>query len=283
MSGRSSRRQRRPPVRHPVPARRPGPAAAGGRGPAGAGPARAGELPASPLFQALLSQPVENAPLWAAVAVLHTELAGYPANICVTAGQLLVRTLGPLGFDAELMAACATVYRREDTSTVHADIGRWDRPPTVRPDGSTDGHAVVWAGAFGRLVDATVAQDPTLAAAGAADETMTRPVIIPVGDRDELLAGTHAAPRGPYLISWMLFPDWTSAFDPLITRGRALNEYAALQLTDRALHALRRAAEQRGELRALHSLYPRLGALLSGRTALPAMDPPPGAAPLGHP
>ena len=236
-------------------------------------------MPASPLFNALLSQPVENAPLWAAVAVLHTELAGYPANICVSACELLVRTLGHLGFDAEMMAACATVYRREDTSTKHADIGRWDRRPTVRADDSTDGHAVVWAGSFGRLIDPTVAQDPTLAAAGATDESMTLPVVAAIGDRNRLLSITPTAPRGPYLITWMLFPDWTSAFDPLLSRGRALNEYAAVQLTDRALYALRRATELRGELQALNRLYPTLGALLSGRAELPAPEPPAGATP----
>ena len=76
----------------------------------------------------------------------------------------------------------------------------------------------------------------------------------------------------------MLVPQWTSAFDPVIAHGRGVNEYAALQLTDRALNALRRATELRGELRALHSLYPELGALLSGRALLQAMGPLPGAA-----
>jgi hypothetical protein len=33
---------------------------------------------------------------------------------------------------------------------------------TVYPDGTTNGHTVVWADSFGRLVDATVAQHPEL-------------------------------------------------------------------------------------------------------------------------
>ena len=210
--------------------------------------------------------------MWAALAAVHTALRDYPVNICVSACHLLVRTLQHLGFEAEMMAACATIFRREDTSTRYADIGRWDRPPRTRADNSTDGHAVVWTESFHRLIDPTIQQDATLAGAGADDPSMAIPAVIRAPDRDWLMHHTPAAPRGPYLITWSVLPDWTYAFDPLLAgRDGELYETAALQLADDALIALRSAGRRR-DLRQLDALYPRLSALLAGRATLTAAD-----------
>jgi hypothetical protein len=228
------------------------------------------------LFTGVIQGPVELGPMWAAVAVLHKTLGGKPANTCVPACAMLVGALHYLGFQAEMIAACATVFRQEDTATRFADIGRWDRPPLVRNDATTDGHAVVWAESFRRLIDPTIVQEPSLRRAAAGDETFAMPIVVPLASRELLVGRVPAVLRTPFLIAYMLFPEWSNAFDPLVTGDHgALLEYGALDLSHAVLDSLGAAAKIR-DLRTLPAIYPRLGALLAGREALPAMpDNPP--------
>ncbi len=59
------------------------------------------------------------------------------------------------------MAAYAEVVQGE---IHHASLGVRGRP-VIRPDYVTNGHVVLWAETFGRLVDPTVAQHPAVLAA----------------------------------------------------------------------------------------------------------------------
>lgn len=282
MGKRSSRRNRREPVRHPIvvrasePTISPVPAARRAIEP---GPSRMPEF--EPVMYGMLAKvAVEVVPLYTALAVVHADMSGAPANACVPICYQLAGALEHLGFDAEVMAACATVYDRDQQEVKYADVGVWERPPIVRADGTTDGHAVLWAASFRRLVDPTIAQAPQLVKAARDDVKFTLPTILPVRSREYLLSTPAvAAPKGPYLISWMLFPDWTGALAPALEGelGDAL-PYGSLALAHSCLQVLHALAGERDDVRRLRNLYPYLGDLLAGRRQLPALPAEPPAA-----
>ncbi|MGH3378873.1 MAG: hypothetical protein ACRDP6_29505, partial [Actinoallomurus sp.] len=85
--------------------------------------------------------------------------------------------------------------------------------------------------------------------------------------------------KGPFLISWMLFPEWTSALAPAL-RGdlAAAMPYGTLGLAHTVLDLLRGLGQLRPDVRRLNSMYPKLGALLSGREQLPELPAEPPAA-----
>ncbi len=199
-------------------------------------------------------------------------MSGKPAGSCVTTCHQMAAALGHLGFEAEPMAACATVFRAAG-QVKYTDVGVWEHPPIVRPDGTTNGHMVVWTESFRRLIDATVVQDPALLKLARRDIQFTLPVVLRVpGGRDTLIDGQTAfTPRGPFLVSWLALPDWTETMTPLLDgpRGRAV-EYGALAVAHDALDVRRSTGEHR-DLRELPRLYPTLAALLTGSTTLPPL------------
>jgi hypothetical protein len=133
----------------------------------------------SPMFGMLDSVTVEQVPLYTALAAVHYEMSGAPPQACVSICYQLAGALRHLGLQAEVMAACATVFDRDDQQVKHADVGRWDRAPIVRPDGTTDGHVVLWAESGRRLVDPTIVQAPVLLEAARKDRLSRCPSYCP--------------------------------------------------------------------------------------------------------
>jgi hypothetical protein len=268
---RSTRRDRREPVRRPVRSQ-PGQVAAR----TGPKPPARNLLPAvtdGGMYPLVFSVPIEAVPLYAALALMHQAGGGQSAATCVTTCTILADSLAYLGFDTEPMAACATVVHHDDTRAKFADVGVWEHPPVVRADGMTNGHMVLWAGAFGRLVDPTIAQEPAVLAAAQTDPSQTFACVIPVPSREQMLSGPAIATvREPFLISWMLFPEWTEILNQTlqIPLTREAVDYGALNLAHRTVQLLGKVGEVRN-LRGLHGLNPQLADLLAGRSQLPPL------------
>jgi hypothetical protein len=202
-------------------------------------------------------------------------MSGRQANSCLPVCYQIASGLRYLGFEAEVMAAYVEVERGE---TQCGSIGVRHQPPKIRPDYTTDGHAVLWAGSFGRLVDPTIVQHPQLLQAAHRDgQTFSAPLVIPVGDRDLLLKGAVGAVRPPFLVKYLVLPEHTAAFDRWLREYGPALDYAGLALADTALQLLHALGQARN-LRQLPHLYQRLGGLLTGRQQLPPIpDQPPDA------
>jgi len=261
MSMRNTKRQRREPVRHPIPQSRltappprtrPGP-----------------DTPVLPKFDgmpmagALFKGPIEALPLYAMLATIHLELSGRAVNACLPICYQMVGGLRHLGFAAEVMAAYVEVYQGERR---FMNIGV-QGPATVRPDWTTDGHSIVWADSFGRLVDPTVAQHPELNRAAYQDLGHSAPLVVPVGSRDLLLHGAVGAIRPPYQLAYLAQPEHTAVFTRWFNRFTDALNYGALSMAHRTLIAVKAAGEVRN-LRQLPHLYPPLGRLLAGVSTL---------------
>jgi hypothetical protein len=137
----------------------------------------------------------------------------------------------------------------------------------------------VWVESFNRMIDPTIVQEPALLRAARDDETFTLPVVIPAANREQMLASkATAVPRGPFLISYMFFPEWSDAFDVVRDGeiGQVL-EYVSLDLAHKSADLLRAVAEHRKLGPELGTLYPQLRDLLSGRRRLPPLPPEPTA------
>jgi hypothetical protein len=148
---------------------------------------------------------------------------------------------------------------------------------TVYPDGTTNGHTVVWAESFGRLVDATVAQHPELnRAVHRGSLNQSAPLVLPVGAREVLLQGAIGAIRPPYQLAYLALPQYTCVFDGWIAKYREPLDYGALSLAHRGQVALEAAGRMRN-IRELGHLYPQLGRLLSGVDQLPELGEPPAS------
>jgi hypothetical protein len=111
-------------------------------------------------------------------------LSGTPADRAVSASWQLSGTLRYLGFDSEVIAACALVMRDDDASPDH--VGARDQVPTLREDGSTDGHAVVWAESLGLLIDPAIVLSRHMQAVAQGDPVLSFPVVLSVPDRETL-------------------------------------------------------------------------------------------------
>uniref|UniRef100_UPI003F49A155 hypothetical protein n=1 Tax=Actinoplanes sp. CA-151224 TaxID=3239904 RepID=UPI003F49A155 len=231
------------------------------------------EFDGLPAAGALLEGPIEVVPLYSVLGAIHMEMSGKAANACLPVCYQVVGALRHLGFDAEVIAAYVEVYQGHHRFT---DIGV-DKPPTVRADWTTDGHAIVWAGSFGRLVDPTVAQHPELNRAAHQDIAFSAPIVLPVGNRDTLLEGAVGAIRPPYQLAYLVQPQYTGRFDGWFTEFAEALDYGALSIAHRALIFLEVTGRMRN-LRQLSSLYPQLGALLAGTGRLPELPASPPAA-----
>ncbi|MFC6019304.1 hypothetical protein ACFP2T_24245 [Plantactinospora solaniradicis] len=205
-----------------------------------------------------------------------------PVGACVPTSYQISGALRHLGFEAEPVAACATLYRVTDTFSEVSEVGVWKRPPVVHPDGTTTGHMVVWTSSFARLVDATLVQDPVLLAAAQSDPVYSMPVFVDASaDREEFLRSKPVVQLDDGLhASWVLLPEWTTFMDPILegTTG-AIVEVGALVLATDALRLIGALGEER-DLTALPARYPRLGALLVGDERLPELPPEPPPEPV---
>ncbi|MBU8857718.1 MULTISPECIES: hypothetical protein [unclassified Micromonospora] len=223
---------------------------------------------------ALARCPVEMVPLYAVVAVVHQSMSGAPVNSCVPICYQLAIALEHLGFDSEVMAAYAEVIQGD---IAHVSLGVRGRA-AVRDDFTTNGHVVLWAESFGRLLDPTIAQHPALlAAAHGGQDKQGAPLSVPVqGGRSTLLRGAVGAIRPPFQINYLVQPQYTTAFDPWLAEFGDAVEYGGLSLAHTTLGTIVGAADIRN-LRELPQLYPRLGALLAGAEHLPAVPEQPPA------
>ncbi|MBN1170612.1 MAG: hypothetical protein JXA67_00380 [Micromonosporaceae bacterium] len=272
MAHRNTRRQRREPVRHPIPAARL--RAAPGQ------PRFDPENPRLPVFEstgmaaALVKCPAEVIPLYAALALVHQAMSGAPVNTCVPTCYQIATALDHLGFQAEVMAAYAEVLQDNIT---HVSLGVRG-PAAIRADFTTNGHAVLWAASFGRLVDPTIAQHPALlAAVHRGRDKHSAPLAVAVqGGRDTLLRGAIGAIRPPFQINYLVQPQYTAAFDPWLAEFRDAVDHGGLSLAHITLDTITAAGQVRN-LRELPHLYPRLGALLGGREQLPVLPEQPPA------
>jgi hypothetical protein len=227
----------------------------------------------SPMFDLLYQVPVEQTPLYAVLTVLHQALSGKPVGTCVLSCHQISGALHHLGFHAEPIAACATLYRNTDTFTEVSEVGVSKRPPIVRPDGTTTGHMVVWTRSFGLVIDPSLVQHPILLSRAAEHPIYSIPVPVEAPtDRDELLQHRLALALDTQLsASWLLLPELTDATNAVLDGPmRTAAKLGGLGLATDALDVLQRLGEDR-DLSQLPDLYPRLGALLRGEQYLPAL------------
>ena len=225
----------------------------------------------SGLYPLLMMVDVEITPVVAAAAVIHQSMGGRPAGTCVTTCATLARGLAHLGIKAEAVAAYAEVKDIQDPQASAEQVGVRDRP-VLRPDGTTNGHMVVWVDDCSRLVDPTIAQAPNLLAAARRDPLHGLPSIVPITDKAALFGGEPVGSiRDRFQINWLLQPDWTSLLEQLLTGDSALAvDYGAVNLAINALETLR-ALQGHRDVSGLPDRYPRLGDLLAGRERLPEL------------
>ena len=218
--------------------------------------------------------PAELTPLYVMLSAIYQVIGGGAPHPVVVVSSQMVHALEHLGFEAELIVACTSIYRVTSPNRSIADIGIRDHPPTVRPDGSSDGHAVVWVDSFKRCIDLGICKNRALQRASKVDQVMTMPSVIRVGGgRSELLDPTRSfvAPRHPFLLQWMFFPSWRDQLDPLMDLHAKSIEQGAVALAHVVVEILSSLMLSR-DLRKLNELYPRLSDLLGGRVHLPKPD-----------
>ncbi|ROO62641.1 hypothetical protein EDC02_4624 [Micromonospora sp. Llam0] len=225
------------------------------------------------MLGSLVNGPIEALPLYAVLTAVHLELSGKAVNACLPVCYQIVGALRHLGFAAEMMAAYVEVA---SAGQPYGGIGV-NGKATVYPDGTTNGHMVVWADSFNRLVDATVAQHPELnRAVHQGSLNQSAPLVLPVGERDVLMQGAIGAIRAPYQLAYLALPHYTSVFDGWIAQYREPLDYGALSMAHRGLYALQATGKMRN-VRQLAHLYPHLGRLLDGVDQLPELAEPPAS------
>lgn len=150
-------------------------------------------------------------------------------------------------------------------------------------DGTTDGHAVVWAASFRQLVDPAITGARHVRAAAEGRPAFTFPVVLPVASREVLLAPAvlTSSSRPALNIAWGLFPQWTPALTP--APGSNLDtalSYGKLALAHDTLDVIRELNGARHDLGQLRVLYPAITALIDDPGMLPPL---PDEAPRGLP
>jgi hypothetical protein len=213
---------------------------------------------------------VEALPLITALAIIHHELSGAPGARSVTACWQLHGALGHLGFNGEVIAAARTVLDGDSTAE---HIGSTQRAPSLGEDGSTDGHAVFWAGSFGILVDPAIVLGRHIRAVARGDPLLSFPVMLPVPDRETLFGPDliTSSSRPSLNVTWGLMPHWTQALTPV--PGSDLDaslEAGKITLAHATLDVIRELDGVRTDLTRMRARYPTLAALLDGRSQLPA-------------
>ncbi|MEV6927572.1 hypothetical protein AB0M46_24140 [Dactylosporangium sp. NPDC051485] len=213
----------------------------------------------------LTTEPVELTPLFAMLIAVHQAVGDLPPDRVVVESAQMVHALRQLGFEAELIACCARVFRLPQHARL-ADMGVWKRPPTTRADGTTDGHALVWIGSFNRLVDVGVFRSRRLLRAeGGADETFTVPAMLPLPHGRSQLLNPWQIPgtiRGQFSVGWYPYPEWTQRYRDLLTCHAAVIEHGGVALAHTVVDLLNATRTYR-DLSRVDELFPRLAALMS--------------------
>jgi hypothetical protein len=218
--------------------------------------------------------PAELAPLLVLISIVAVDAGGRPANSCVTVCYQFARSLQLLGFDAELLVACASVFsKRIGEDTKITDVGTWDREPRFDvTDHSYTGHLVVYSPSFRRLVDPTIAQDFTVQRKFAADPKLGLPLMGTVPDDVELTKDPILVIRGDHLISYMLWRDRLPTLDPFWDNDELVTsmEQAALTLAHMILERLRTLEQV--NMQRWRQTWPNLRPLLDGERQLPEAE-----------
>jgi hypothetical protein len=231
-------------------------------------------LPGFFSLDSLATAPVSVTPLHAVLTALYQAVGDRTTGAAVVESGQLVRALRWLGLDAELVACCARVFRFSDGTRV-ADAGVWKRPPVVRADGTTDGHAIVWVESCKRMIDVAVFRHRHVRRAeGGEDLTFGAPVMLSLrGGRAQLLNAAQAPGtfRGGFKVGWYLYPAWTPRYSDVLARHARQVDRGGLALAYVTLDLLVAAGVYR-DLADLARTYPHLGELLSGARRLPELS-----------
>lgn len=95
----------------------------------------------SPSFDNLGTIDADLIPLYAVLGVMHRTITSVPRQSAVLASWQLQRALAHLGLDGQILMTQATVVISE--LEAHR-IGKRTAAPTIRRDGKSDAHAVLW-------------------------------------------------------------------------------------------------------------------------------------------
>jgi hypothetical protein len=216
--------------------------------------------------------PLEIVPLYAALSAIHQAIGDRPTYSTIIASAQLARGLEYLGFDAELIPASTTVFRMENGRKKVVNIGVWNHPPLMRDNGTTDGHVVVWAASFKRCVDLGGCQNWILRRTAAENGGTVLPWVAPFpGGRRQLVGQIPAIISGQFAFTWALFPQWGPGFESLLAHHARAIEHGGLALGHVVVDLLSALAVHR-DLGELLQRYPHLDGLVSGRTLLPELD-----------
>jgi hypothetical protein len=218
--------------------------------------------------------PLELIPLYALTVTAHQAVARRPNYSSVVAAAQFRRSLEYLGFHAEIIAACTSVLHSKHDRSRIMDIGVWRHPPVVRSDGTTDGHAVIWTDSFKRCIDIGICRNPALQRDSRNAPSFEAPAILPSPEgRDKLIRGSFSvgAPRAPYMLTWMFFPEWTSNYGPLLEAHTIIIEHGGLAMAHVAIDLLSMLSLYRDTSK-LWELYPSLQPMVSRQHPLPALD-----------
>jgi hypothetical protein len=223
----------------------------------------------------IASCPIELLPLYATLAAISVQFDG-PAGVCsVSFCHQIQGCLSRLGFESEVVAATAKVIPVEGEAEY---IGERLRAPKLRADGTSNGHAVIWARSFGRLIDPTITET-RLVREATERAGISMLVAAPFVSRDQLLRAPefHFQSQTGVVIELGLRPQWTRELTPV--PGTELDiglSYAQLALAHTVVELMQGAAEIRADLSRIRSLYPLLADLLGGSVLLPELpgEPP---------
>jgi hypothetical protein len=223
----------------------------------------------------LVTCPIELLPLYATLAAVSVQFDGPVGTRSVSVCHQIQGCLARLGFESEVIAAIAEVTPVEGETEY---IGEHLRVPRLQADGASDGHAVIWAESFGRLVDPTITE-MRLVREAAERSGISMLAAAPIESRGELLRapGFRIQSRTGVVIELRLMPQWTRELTPV--PGSELDiglSYGQLALAHTVVEVMRGAAELRTDLPRIRSLYPLLADLLAGSALLPELpDEPP--------
>jgi hypothetical protein len=226
----------------------------------------------------LASCDLELLPIITALAVLHSGLSGTPGTCCVPVCWQLNGAMEHLGLASEVIAARALVTRDGNATLDQVGV---NQVPSLEADGSTDGHAVLWAESFGMLVDPTIVLSRHLQSVAQGNPVLSFPVVLRVPDRETLFGADAlcSSSRPSLSIMWGLLPQWTQALTPPpgsdLQAGIAYGQLALAHATLQIIQGLDRVRPDLGGLRTLH---PQIAAFLDGRSQLPPLlEEPPAA------
>jgi hypothetical protein len=176
-----------------------------------------------------------------------------------------------LGFSSKIIAATARLTSSGSGAVEY--VGVHDRP-SLREDGSTDGHAVLWAESFQRLVDPTIFL-ARLMQESAEYRAIYQPLaIFEIPDEGIIARGSliQTSTKAGIDIRWRLHPQWSEFIVPVpggdLEGGLAYGQLALAYIT---LEVMRGLEELRSDLDDLRDLYPPLAELLDNRRRLPEL------------